>query len=76
MDSIWIDFLTKSLPLVVTLLTAIVGLIVTALKYKKQKYEIAILEEQNKLAANNSDKLSVEEVAEIRAILQKVKEKC
>ena len=58
--------LTTSVPLACSLLTAIVGLIVTALKYKKQKYEIAMLEEQNKA-------LSKDEIEDIRAIIREVR---
>ena len=43
-----ITLLTSLLPLAGSLITAVVGLIVVALKYKKQKYALAMLEEQNK----------------------------
>lgn len=75
MSEYWLNFLTQQAPLIASLFTAIVGLILTALKYKKQKYEIAILKEQNEAAAANSSVLSAEEIQAIKAILAKAKEK-
>ena len=73
MSEFWINFLTQQAPLIASLFTAIIGLILTALKYKKQKYEIAILQEQNKAAAMSSSVLSAEEIHAIKAIIEKVK---
>lgn len=68
-----ITLLTSLLPLAGSLITAVVGLIVVALKYKKQKYAIAMLEEQNKFIEANKDKLTADEIAEIRAIIEEIK---
>lgn len=66
-------FLSSLLPIAGSLITAVVGLIVVALKYKKQKYEIAILEEKNKFIAAQEGLLSDEEISEIKAILKEVR---
>lgn len=73
MTEFWLTFLTQQMPLFVSLLTALVGLIVTALKYKKQKYAIAMLEEQNKFISSQEGQLSKEEIDEIRSILSGLK---
>lgn len=73
MSDYWITFLTNQMPLVVSLLTAVIGLIVTALKYKKQKYAIAMLEEQNKFLDAQKDSLTAEQIAELKALLEELK---
>ena len=75
-QEIMITFFASLSSLAVSLLTAVVGLIVTALKYKKQKYEIAMLEQENKLV-EASGHLSAEEITEVKAVLKGLKkEKC
>lgn len=73
MDEFWLTFLTTQMPLFVSLITAVVGLIVTALKYKKQKYAIAMLEEQNKFISSQEGQLSKEEIENIRSILSEIR---
>lgn len=75
MSEFWLTFLTQQAPLIASLFAAIVGLVLTALKYKKQKYEIAILEQQNKAAGVNNLQLTPEEILAIKAIIEKVKDK-
>lgn len=71
-QEILITFFASLSSLAVSLLTAVVGLIVTALKYKKQKYEIAMLEQENKLV-EASGYLSAEEISEVKAVLKGLK---
>lgn len=73
MEDYLVTLVSSVIPLAVSLLTAVVGLIVTALKYKKQKYAIAMLEEQNKFIESQKDVLSADEIAQIRAIIEEIK---
>lgn len=72
MSEYWINFLSTIAPMFVSLIAAIIGLIMTALKYKKQKYAIAMLEEQNKFLEAQNGRLTDDEIAELRAILEEV----
>lgn len=72
MSEYWINFLSTIAPMFVSLIAAIIGLIMTALKYKKQKYAIAMLEEQNKFLEAQKGRLTDDEIAELRAILEEV----
>lgn len=72
MSEYWINFLSTIAPMFVSLIAAIIGLIMTALKYKKQKYAIAMLEEQNKFLESQKGRLTDDEIAELRAILEEV----
>lgn len=67
-----VKLLVSVLPLLVSLLTAVIGLIITALKYKKQKYYIAMLEEQNKFIESRKDSLTEEEVIALKELLKGV----
>ena len=72
-QEVFVTFVSALSSLSISLLTAVVGLIVTALKYKKQKYEIAMLEESNKLNEAQKNALSSEDIDVLKIIAKSIK---
>ena len=72
MESWLVTLISSVIPLAVSLLTAVVGLIVTALKYKKQKYEIAMMEEENKFLAAQKELLTPEQIATLKEVIERI----
>ena len=71
MSDFWMTFLTTQAPLITSLLVAVIGLIMTALKYKKQKYEIAMIKEQNEALKF----LTPEQIATLQDVAKTIKER-
>ena len=71
MSEFWLTFLTQEAPLITSLLVAVIGLILTALKYKKQKYEIAMIKEQNEALKY----LTPEQIATLQEVAKTIKER-